>query len=101
MTLGKLAPPSVEYARSTDATPTLSVAVHVMACAEPTPQLSPPTGDPSVTAGACVSPPAPERVTHCVPLRKMRLSASAPANSDQPLNTVPPDPVPSSAGELS
>src|SRR5262245_21949590 len=42
---GKVAPPSVEYAMSTEATPVLSVAVQVIACVVPISQDSPPFGD--------------------------------------------------------
>jgi hypothetical protein len=42
----------VEYARSTFATPTLSVAVHVIDCDDPISHDSPPLGDVTVTTGA-------------------------------------------------
>src|SRR5262249_10313264 len=53
--VGNVAPPLVESARSTFATMTLSVAVHVMLCTVAAPQLSPPTGDVIVTTGGVVS----------------------------------------------
>ena len=55
MLVGNVAPPSVESARSTPVTPTLSVAVHVMLWLLPTFQISPPAGDVSVTTGAWLS----------------------------------------------
>ena len=53
--VGNVAPPSVDSARSTEATTTLSVAVQVIGCDVPAAQLSPPAGDVSETSGACVS----------------------------------------------
>ena len=53
--LGKVAPPFVEYARSTLVTPTLSVADQVMECDAPAFQSSPPTGEVTTTAGGVLS----------------------------------------------
>ena len=51
ITFGKLVPPLVEYARSTDVTDTLSLAFQVMVRAEPVSQISPPSGAVRSTVG--------------------------------------------------
>src|SRR5689334_7503206 len=55
ITFGYVAPPSVEYARSTLVTATLSVAVQVIVCGDPISHVSPPFGLVTVTAGAWLS----------------------------------------------
>src|SRR5262249_57901768 len=54
--VGNEAPAFVDRARSTADTAMLSVAVQVMLCTVPASQLSPPTGDDTVTTGGVVSP---------------------------------------------
>src|ERR1044072_5549033 len=55
MGVGNVAPPSVDSARSTAETSTLSVAVHVIGWMLEAAQLSPPAGDVRLTTGGVVS----------------------------------------------
>src|SRR5262245_3762996 len=93
---------------STDVTPTLSVAVQVMLCAEPAVQFSPPLGALTVTVGGVTSGPEAPRVMLAMKVPQLALApdgalAYSLANQNVPSmgSTVVPLKSPARNGEAS